>query len=181
MKQNYDNRKNDSALVTPTAGKAEPLKVHFSLLRKWPVGIDNEPVQTVRKKDRPKKSRGNHSKTACFRVDVEPPKEDPLHLFHPSTCKIFRTKVQTALPSLRSEVVEELTGPARGFDARVVDAFGTNDTTVPLRHPATGLGTTQDVIMTDFIHGGVPEASQKICHAHIITTNILSSQARQER
>ncbi|XGW33940.1 hypothetical protein V3C99_018012 [Haemonchus contortus] len=54
-------------------------------------------------------------------------------------CKIFRTKAKTALPSLRFEVSEELTGPARGFDARVVDAYGTIDTTVPLGHPASSL------------------------------------------
>nr|CDJ88201.1 hypothetical protein HCOI_00730600 [Haemonchus contortus] len=132
----------NSALVTPKAGNAESLKVQFDLLRKLPVGMDNEPVQTVRqrrKRGRPKKSRGSHSKTACFRVDVGPSQEDPLHLFHPWACKISRTKARTALPSLRSEVVEELTGPARGFDARVVDAYGTIDTTVPLGHPASNL------------------------------------------
>nr|CDJ85154.1 Zinc finger domain containing protein [Haemonchus contortus] len=133
-----DNR----AMVTSKAGNAEPLKVQFDLLRKLPVGMDNEPVQTVRrrrKRGRPKKSRGSHSKTACFRVDVGPLQEDPLLLFDPCTCKILRTKAKTALPSLRSEVVEEFTGPARGFDARVVDAYGMIDTTVPLEHRATSL------------------------------------------
>ncbi|KAK5970527.1 hypothetical protein GCK32_020970, partial [Trichostrongylus colubriformis] len=38
------------------------------------------------------------------RVDVGPPQEDPLHLFHPCTCNIFRTKAQAALPSLRSDL-----------------------------------------------------------------------------
>ncbi|KAK5970750.1 hypothetical protein GCK32_016745 [Trichostrongylus colubriformis] len=38
------------------------------------------------------------------RVDIGPPQEDPLHLFHPCTCNIFRTKAQTALPSLRSDL-----------------------------------------------------------------------------
>nr|CDJ81077.1 unnamed protein product [Haemonchus contortus] len=129
-------------MVTPEAGDAEPLNVHSSLPRKLPVGIDNEPVQTARerrKRGRPKKSRGNHSKKACFRVDVGPSQEDPLLLFDPCTCKVFRTKAKTALPSLRSEVVEEFTGPARGFDARVVDAYGMIDTTVPLEHRATSL------------------------------------------
>uniref|UniRef100_A0A7I4YDN3 CCHC-type domain-containing protein n=1 Tax=Haemonchus contortus TaxID=6289 RepID=A0A7I4YDN3_HAECO len=132
----------NSALVTSKAGGAEPLKVQFDLLRKLPIGMDNAPVQTVRqrkKRGRPKKSRGSHSKTACFRVDVGPSQEDPLHLFHPCTCKIFRSKAKTALPSLRSEVVEELTGTAKGFDARVVDAYGTIDTAVPLGHPASSL------------------------------------------
>nr|CDJ91492.1 unnamed protein product [Haemonchus contortus] len=132
----------NSAMVTPEEGNAQPLEVHSSLLRKLPVGIDNEPAQTVRerrRRGRPKKSRGNHSETACFRVDVGSSQEDPLLLFDPCTCKIFRTKAKTALPSLRSEVVEELTGDARGFDARVADAYGTIDTTVPLGHPASSL------------------------------------------
>ncbi|XGW02887.1 hypothetical protein V3C99_014708 [Haemonchus contortus] len=102
------NVSDNSAMVTPEAGNAEPLKVHSSLLRKL--------------------------------VDVGPSQEDPLLLFDPCTCKIFRTKAKTALPSLRSEVVEELTGPAGGFDARVVDAYGTIDTTVPLGHPASSFG-----------------------------------------
>uniref|UniRef100_A0A7I4YAE4 RRP7 domain-containing protein n=1 Tax=Haemonchus contortus TaxID=6289 RepID=A0A7I4YAE4_HAECO len=63
--------------------------------------------------------------------------EDPLHLFHLCTCNIFRTKAQTTLSSL---VVEELREPARGFDARVVDAYRTIDTTVPWGHPATSPG-----------------------------------------
>uniref|UniRef100_A0A7I4YK92 Uncharacterized protein n=1 Tax=Haemonchus contortus TaxID=6289 RepID=A0A7I4YK92_HAECO len=73
------------------------------------------------------------------KVDVGPSQEDPLLLFDPCTCKIFRTKVKTALPSLCSEVVEEIREPAKGFNARVVDAYGTIDTTVPLGHPASSL------------------------------------------
>ncbi|XGW33939.1 hypothetical protein V3C99_018012 [Haemonchus contortus] len=115
-----DNR----TMVTPEAGGAEPLNVHSSLLRKLPVGIDNEPVQTVRE------GKG---------ADPKRVEEDPPLLFDPCMCKIFRTKAKTALPSLRFEVSEELTGPARGFDARVVDAYGTIDTTVPLGHPASSL------------------------------------------
>uniref|UniRef100_A0A7I5E5W1 CCHC-type domain-containing protein n=1 Tax=Haemonchus contortus TaxID=6289 RepID=A0A7I5E5W1_HAECO len=80
-----------------------------------------------------------HSSLLRKLVDVGPSQEDPLLLFDPCTCKIFRTKAKIALPSLRSEVVEELTGPARGFDARVVDAYGTIDMTVPLEHPASSL------------------------------------------
>ncbi|KAL6734638.1 hypothetical protein Aduo_005156 [Ancylostoma duodenale] len=43
---------------------------------------------------------------------------------------------------LCAEVVEVLTGPARGFDARVVDSYGTIGETVALGHPATSLGTS---------------------------------------
>ncbi|KAK5976011.1 hypothetical protein GCK32_002825 [Trichostrongylus colubriformis] len=43
-------------------------------------------------------------KETYFRVDIGSPQEDPLHLFHPCTCNIFRTKAQTALPSLRSDL-----------------------------------------------------------------------------
>ncbi|EYB93773.1 hypothetical protein Y032_0179g744 [Ancylostoma ceylanicum] len=43
---------------------------------------------------------------------------------------------------LCAEVVEVLTGPARGFDARVVDSYGTIGEMVALGHPATSLGTS---------------------------------------
>ncbi|KAK5965516.1 hypothetical protein GCK32_022727 [Trichostrongylus colubriformis] len=57
----------------------------------------------------------------------------------PPTVRGKRAEVWHAVKKVCAEVVEVLTGPARGFDARVVDAYGT-DTTVPLGHPATSLG-----------------------------------------
>ncbi|VDO76741.1 unnamed protein product [Haemonchus placei] len=51
-----------------------------------------------------------------------------------------RSEMWHAVKKVCAEVVEVLTGPARGFDARVVDAYGTIDMTVPLGHPATSLG-----------------------------------------
>ncbi|VDP00099.1 unnamed protein product [Heligmosomoides polygyrus] len=37
-------------------------------------------------------------------VDIGLPNEDPLHLLYPCDCSIFKTKAQTALPSLRSDL-----------------------------------------------------------------------------
>ncbi|KAK6030729.1 hypothetical protein OSTOST_03135 [Ostertagia ostertagi] len=81
----------NSALIASLAGNVEPLEIQFDLFKRLPLGLDDEPVQTVKQRTK----RG---------VDVGPPQEDPLHLFHPCTCNIFRTKAQTALPSLRSDL-----------------------------------------------------------------------------
>ncbi|KAK6058942.1 hypothetical protein COOONC_03464 [Cooperia oncophora] len=53
-----------------------------------------------------------------------------------------RCEMWHAVKRLCAEVVEVLTGPARGFDARVVDAYGTIDQMVSLGHPATSLGVS---------------------------------------
>ncbi|KAK6021161.1 hypothetical protein OSTOST_13177 [Ostertagia ostertagi] len=84
---------NSAALIASLAGNAEPLKVQFDFLKRLPLELDDEPVHIQTVKQRTKRG-----------VDVGPPQEDPLHLFHPCTCNIFRTKAQTALPSLRSDL-----------------------------------------------------------------------------
>lgn len=43
---------------------------------------------------------------------------------------------------VRAEVTEVLGAPFRGFDANVVDAYGTTKNTVPSSHPCTSLGTS---------------------------------------
>lgn len=53
-----------------------------------------------------------------------------------------RSEAWHEIKEVCAEVVEVLTGPARGFDARVVDAYGTIKNTVPLGHPCTSLGTS---------------------------------------
>lgn len=93
----------NSALITPVNGSAEPVREQFDLLQRVPKSVDNEPVDTVRKRGkggRPKKREATQSKITCCRVDVGPPQGDLRHLFHPCTCSIFHTKAQAAPPSL---------------------------------------------------------------------------------
>ncbi|VDP18542.1 unnamed protein product [Heligmosomoides polygyrus] len=51
-----------------------------------------------------------------------------------------RSELWHEIKQVCAEVVKVLTGPARGFEARVADSYGTINDSVPLGHPATCLG-----------------------------------------
>ncbi|EYC14490.1 hypothetical protein Y032_0040g237 [Ancylostoma ceylanicum] len=67
--------------------------------------------------------------------------DGPLDMY-PLPYEEVRRETWHNIKKLCAEVVEVLTGPSRGFDTRVVDAYGTTGGTVTLGHPATSLGTS---------------------------------------
>lgn len=81
----------NSAVVTPIAGNAQPLKVQFDFLKRLPVGKDNEPIQTA-------KQRGK-SRIATRRSASSVPSLRLWHLPHESpSC--------SAKPSLRPSPIK---------------------------------------------------------------------------
>ncbi|EYB84337.1 hypothetical protein Y032_0318g2346 [Ancylostoma ceylanicum] len=92
----------NSAFLTLINADEDPKRVPFDQLRKLPRGVDDEPVQTTKRRarrGRPKKNKS--AKISCFRVEIGDPRTDPLHLLHPCTCGIFNERAHVALPGLR--------------------------------------------------------------------------------
>lgn len=74
-----------------------------------------------------------------------------------------------------AEVVRVLTGPARGFDARVVDAYGTIKNTVPLGHHVAVSVPAKEMATANSTPAGcsVLESGAEVCDDHHYATHIL--------